>query len=527
MCSSKKYKLNVEFIGLILIGVIILAYAVFSKSFAELHLKLPFLDFPIFVGEILLLLCLILFCMKFQKNPQTLKKWHYWVIAYFIFVIIKALYGYLAWGPLALRHAALLYYPVFAVFGYAFYQRDFFDEKIRALLLFLIVMILVIGKMHVNWPPTLMIAGLILIRKISFKTVRLVAFLIFLTIVPYSRFFLTSRMMIVANLLSGLYLIVTLPMIIRVKKGLKLVIVLLIAGVTLFALFNIASLDSLRSITNFKKIALVFSERDAVIQKNVENFIFKKRGKIQLYNPERNIHIDEAERKDYYQTKAEIKQIILAKMGEEIESFSLTPSDSEIEELKQKIQTISVDRLDKQYPEAIVDAAKSEVEKDFVKKLQAPSPDEQMSSKTKVWARDENAVFRIFIWRDMLVDLAKEMPILGFDFGKPFRSVSLEVLNWGTGDWDRDGWISAHNSYLHMIYRTGIIGVSLIMVILIVLLMMIKKFIITKSFTGILLCGIIINWFVTANFLVTFEVPYTAIPIWTIYGMTFAYYRTS
>ena len=54
---------------------------------------------------------------------------------------------------------------------------------------------------------------------------------------------------------------------------------------------------------------------------------------------------------------------------------------------------------------------------------------------------------------------------------------------------------------------------------------MIKRFIMLKSLTGILLCGIIINWFVAANFLLIFELPFTAIPIWTLYGLTLAYGR--
>ena len=139
----------------------------------------------------------------------------------------------------------------------------------------------------------------------------------------------------------------------------------------------------------------------------------------------------------------------------------------------------------------------------------------------------QNAVFRLFIWRDMLADLLKEKPFLGFDFGKPFRSKSLEILNWGNGDWVRDGWIGAHNSYIEIIYRMGIVGILLILSLWIILFKMIRKFILTKSFTGVLLCGIIINRFAAANFLLIFELPYTAIPIWTIYGVTLAYcYKT-
>jgi len=134
-----------------------------------------------------------------------------------------------------------------------------------------------------------------------------------------------------------------------------------------------------------------------------------------------------------------------------------------------------------------------------------------------------NVIFRIFIWRDMITEFVKEKPIIGFDFGKPLRSRSLELTLIGYCDWVRDGWIGAHNSHLHIIYRAGIIGVLFILSLLTILFRMIKKFVALKSLTGILLCGIIINWFVAANFLLTFELPYTAIPIWTLFGLTYAY----
>jgi len=146
--------------------------------------------------------------------------------------------------------------------------------------------------------------------------------------------------------------------------------------------------------------------------------------------------------------------------------------------------------------------------------------------KRNVQAAYENAVFRLFIWRDMLVELSREKPIFGFSFGKPFRSITLETLRWGEGDWKRDGWIGAHNSFLNMIYRAGFIGLMGIGVILVILFTMIKKSIQCKSLTGILLCGIIINWFVAANFLLIFELPFTAIPIWTLFGLTYAYVTT-
>jgi len=214
------------------------------------------------------------------------------------------------------------------------------------------------------------------------------------------------------------------------------------------------------------------------------------------------------------------------------------------EKIKQEIQTASVEQVNEEISPGIVAKVKEEMQVDLEKRFgrKMSGLGEHVDSlgklstylnplniikinNTQGWTDNDNAVFRLYIWRDMLVDLAKKKPILGFDFGKPFRSKSLEILHWGDGDWARDGWIGAHNSYLEIIYRMGIIGILLILSLLILLFKMIKQFIQCKSFTGILLCAIIINWFAAANFLLIFELPYTAIPIWTIYGLTFAYYQ--
>ncbi len=129
---NKKYY-YIDFFGLSSIGAISLGYVVFVKRLAEQHIQFSFLNFPIFTGEILLFVCLLLFLVKYESsnNLNNLTKWHYLIFLYFVFVVIKALYGYSKWGPLALRHAALLYYPVFAVFGYSFFKKNFFNQKIQ------------------------------------------------------------------------------------------------------------------------------------------------------------------------------------------------------------------------------------------------------------------------------------------------------------------------------------------------------------------------------------------------------------
>ena len=134
-------------------------------------------------------------------------------------------------------------------------------------------------------------------------------------------------------------------------------------------------------------------------------------------------------------------------------------------------------------------------------------------------------LFRIFIWRDMLTQLLRDQPMFGVAFGYPFRSISLEILCWADRDWLRDGWVTAHNSFLEVIYRAGVIGFIFLTVLLWQLFRMIRCFVNQKSVVGILFCGILINWLVAANFLVILELPYNAIPFWSLFGMTFAYLR--
>ena len=175
MQNSGKKQYILDALGLISIGLFSLGYVIFVRSFAEKHLQIPFLDFPIFVGEILLFGCLILFLVKYRNNLRNLNKWHYLIICYFIFVLIKALCGYLEWGPLALRHSALLYYPIFAVFGHAFYRRKFFDWKACSLLPLLVISIFIDGRFNAYWALTLVLLGFILIKSHPHKIIKYIS----------------------------------------------------------------------------------------------------------------------------------------------------------------------------------------------------------------------------------------------------------------------------------------------------------------------------------------------------------------
>ncbi len=631
MSDFNKRNYYIDLSGLFSLGIFSLGYIVTLKGLAEKHIQLPFLNFPIFVGEILLFVCLLLFLAKYINNPPEVIKWrHYLILCYFVFVIIKALHGYFIWdsSPLALRHAALLYYPAFAVFGYSFYRRDFFSTKNCLILILLIAVVFIFGKYKDSGPLTLMLLGFILIKACPDKTLRLLMFLVFLVIVPYKAFFHTARMMIVGNFVSGLYLTGALPLILEVKKQFKFALMVLIGGIVIVGLLKFADHGAVKSIISFKKMAEVMKSCDTYIEANIDNFQMEQRKEVKFYNPDKPVKNNAAvstadtmhDRKTAKegQEKLEVRKIIVEDVTEKIASFSFDQVDEETQgEVKQEIESIltvqlpgetgsirkearqtedrtqknggaawkseiesplitihepsqklkGVEKLlvkregtetgatelkarmrqiffaqvkqeirmapvesreDRSYAPTVINSVKDETQTAFTEEIkQKDMSTASGQGSPSVWVENNNAVFRLLIWRDMLTELVNEKPIFGFSLGRPLRSRSLEMLHWGDGDWARDGWIEPHNSYLHIIYRTGIVGILLISSFLFILFKMIKHFILIKSTTGILLCGIIINWFVAANFLVILELPYTAIPIWTIYGMTFAYcYKT-
>ena len=134
-----------------------------------------------------------------------------------------------------------------------------------------------------------------------------------------------------------------------------------------------------------------------------------------------------------------------------------------------------------------------------------------------------NICFRMFIWRDLIDELKREKPLFGFDFGRPFRSVSLEILGWGESEWLRDGWISMHNSYLDIVYRAGILGLLFVASFITTIIIMVRRFFHKRSLKGVFLFGILVYWFVAANFGEVLELPYTAIPVWSLFGAILAY----
>jgi len=132
----------------------------------------------------------------------------------------------------------------------------------------------------------------------------------------------------------------------------------------------------------------------------------------------------------------------------------------------------------------------------------------------------EDTRFRFYIWRDMVLEYRHYKPLFGFSFGRPQYSPAIFKYNWVACTEYTDGWVGAHNSFLYMIYRAGIIGLAMILALVYLWGGLLRDFYSLKDWTGILLCAILLNWFISADFFLIFELPYTAIPVWTILGIT-------
>lgn len=501
--DKKKYYL--DFAGFMSIGIFSLGYVVFIRLFAEIHIQFPFLDFPVFLGEILLLLCLSFFFAKGGRCPQKIEKKYSWVIiCYFSFVIIKALYGYSQWGPLAFRHSALFYYPAFIILAYSFYQKKFFDSEKTILYLSAILLLFIGRNFYDFWVFTCFSLAFILFYVQIDKKLKYLMLAILILVTPYREFFATSRMMMVANVLAVAYLAVGFYFILRIKRSIRIII--LMAGIILIigGTIRFSDKNAIKSIVNINRIVEAFKENDVEVEILLRENRVMGFGEIRTYNLE-------------YALARNPKNTLASEKLSGSRKVRVRVYNPEHALASEKLSHSRKVKLN--HPEYALALEKLS---DF-RKVKGNEAKERMRPLRNLPVAYANVLFRLFIWRDMLVELIEEKPVFGFDFGKPLRPRSLLALDWAAIPLAHDGWIAVHNSYLHMIYRAGIVGVLAIGAIFTILFQMIKKSIRCRSFIGILLCGIIINCFVAANFLLIFELPYTAIPIWSLFGLAYAY----
>lgn len=450
-------------VGFLLLSSFCLLYAVFSVRFAELNIEFSFLNFPIFAGEFLLAACAVLLLLHWFSSREKFRKWHLLFLLYAAWVLVKGFWGYFEWGPLAFRNAALFYYPFFAVAGFYFFDAKFFTPKVR-LLFTLLLAIVYCGFGFFGYQAfSFLILYFVLALSFPWRWAGILWLLLLPIFFNFPLFFNDSRSHFIA-LSAALYFLSAFLIWMMVRHGHR---PRLLAGFVSFVIL----LASFFWVPEYADRAFGKWQQVRETHQRMEEFF---RG------VEKNFRFAAIEPKLYSKEKFK-------------EKFTET-HDS--------------------YGPLAVGAAEVTWRQQYLKQLLIKGGEVQT-----------NILFRYYIWRDMAQEFLSEKPVFGLSFGKPQRSKMIEILNWAGGEWSRDGWITPHNSWLHYLYRGGVMGAALIFVFVFLFLKMVRQFGREGYAGGLLLASIIVYGAVVANFIVYLELPYTAIPFWTFFGFLLAHAR--
>jgi hypothetical protein len=274
----------------VLIGGYCLFCAIYQRLFAKIHIQLPFLDFPIFLSEILLaasfLGILYLYC---RGEVRPVNKW-VWVgfggLA--VFLAVKIGLGYIEYPQgwaLGLRHAALFYYSFFALIGYQCFRRNDFCSRLS---LFLVV-VFIITKIYPRINPYYILPYLsfsfILIRIIKNRWLQLV--LIVATIfypsfygrhplIPFDYLFFGSRSRVLGHIGAVIFLSLAYWMFISQRKMIRLIVLPAIGSAIIAGIIFSADRHAVQSMSSFSKVRQYLIEIDETIQSRGQNYDFQK-----------------------------------------------------------------------------------------------------------------------------------------------------------------------------------------------------------------------------------------------------------
>lgn len=473
------------------IGLYCLLASIFGPDFSKIHFQLPFLHIPFFIGEQLLFILMILLMIKWEQ-AKHFERWHWAWIIYFSWILAETLAGYMQWGPLAFRNAALFYYVAFFLIGYTFYNRNLLLQPLvyRILLAALLFCILT-SFIDSYYFFTFFILVVILMHCSKNKIVpAVVAMALFIFYIPH--FFVGSRSHLVGILGAAIFLYIVFSSWSKQAQKYYLLGGILVAGVILFGLKHFADPNGVKSLVHPSVVMKLYKEDKSYVDK-VKKYYVPAPLTVDLFR--------ETEDKDFYSVKM-------------FQNFSWM--------FKAKAPVTS--------GSAIVQPCKKPDASSTAVKIPCNTPAQvPVQMKTGQPRPLDNAynniLFRWFIWEDMIDEVFKSKGniLFGVGFGKPQRSKTIEILGWAEGEWSRDGWIAPHNSYLHLFYRAGIFGLLIIFMIVHLFISILKDFIRYRSVKGILLLSVLLYWLIMANFLLILEFPYYAILFWSIFGMTFAY----
>lgn len=484
--------------GLSLIGAYCLLASIFPVHFSKLHLSLPFLNFPIFIGEILLFICLLIAVGLIVSGRIKLNIWHRLFFLYLSSILIWTVCDYFRMDrqALAFRNAVLFFYPVFAFFMYSFYRPFFVSPHKWALMVIVLFLAGFMNKLGYFSFIYFIMLLVVLFARVS-NPWRYILGMFFVALWPYASFLSGARTWLVSSSIATFYYIFMYARYFsNVIKGQKILMACLCGVFFLTGAVYFADKGGLKTLLTPLKSLQNYKEVKEIIREKESSFVPQKLA-VNLYNP----------------LPSEVRNISLEEPNF-WELFSLSPT----------AVSMPVEQIQRNVPGSAFHAMGAGQD---IRKNDQPAPS-ITNGRTRSRSEEiayNNITFRVLIWEDMLRELWRKKSLFGVGMGWPQRSKNIEIMTWASTEWSRDGWITPHNSFLHLIYRAGIVGLVAIIVIFTVLAGLVRDFIKARSWTGILLSGMIIYGLMAANFLLILELPYYAIPFWTLFGLTLAYRR--
>lgn len=532
-----------KFINRCIWGILIFLicmYAMYTSYFAESYLNLPFLDFPIFIGEWGLFICFLLISAKFiLKSPLNKNVIYFLIVIQILFVllIVNAVSSYLDTGPYAFRNAALFYYILFGVVSFFAYEKKLFNDWL--VLCFAVFVMALVLKNQIDgyfiFPFILILFTLI--SNVRNNKRRQLLFC-FWAIAFAATLFLMFKGIARAQIIGFVFAIIYISSWflkffnqLNIYIRLFIIFVFIFGGISFY--YNNANSSNLRILMKPKIYFSDFYDAIKYIKENESDYVETDIKFINFYN--NNIEHNQMIEKDLQER---FNQKIINKVSQQRYSarhfypIENAVSPSELQ-----------DFFNAKHGDSLIQATVAnnmrtneifilrENKTDFIKSLFKANAKRQteiinmsVSSKRDEGQSSSNIVFRLLIWKDLIQQMIDENKWFGFGLAKPTRSKSIEILMWALSEWKRDGWIMPHNAFFHIIYRTGILGVLMIAVFFVYLFKVAAFFYKHNIFNGILLVSCIFYWVGISFFSVTLELPQFAIFFWVTCGAILAKY---
>jgi len=248
-------------------------YMFFGARFAKLHITIPHIPMPIFIGEVLLAIGFIA-CLPFLNILRRKKSAFIGLIVLMLFLAVKTIAGYLAWGTLAFRHAALFYYAFFAYIAYSCFDVTFWGKRFSKALIILIGFLSLLLFKHVPYYGFLIAA---VIASLKNKKGRVLAIILFFVCFPYD--IRIPRSLMLASM-SALFYVMSMGWVYiqsrtRVKVFATLAIVI-IAVLSFSFLADWRDIYGWKALGDIEKLSERYTQCMKTINEEQEQFTFKE-----------------------------------------------------------------------------------------------------------------------------------------------------------------------------------------------------------------------------------------------------------